>query len=269
MDLKNIVSKSYELRKKIIDIIYKSGKGHFGGALSCIDLILALYYGGFIFFNKIANKNSNFILSKGHAAIALYVVLNDLGLIEDNVLSNMNQGSIIGEHPDHQVPGIDVIAGSLGHGLGIGIGRSVANKLDNSSLINYVLMGDGECSEGSVWEAVNFAGKIKLNNIITIIDNNGLGILEQKSKLKPETNKKVWEGFGWHVTDLDGHDIFSIIESLNFLTTSNIDKPKVIIANTLKGKGISFMEDKLEWHHGSLSEELYNQAIKDLEIYAN
>jgi len=130
-------------------------------------------------------------------------------------------------------------------------------------------MGDGECSEGSVWEAVNFAGKIKLNNIITIIDNNGLGILEQKSKLKPETNNKVWEGFGWHVTKIDGHDIFSIIETLNFLTTSNIDKPKVIIANTLKGKGISFMENKLEWHHGSLSEELYNKAIKDLEIYAN
>lgn len=269
MNVKNIVRKSYELRKKIIDIIYKSGKGHLGGALSCIDLILALYYGGFIFFDNQPKQNSNFILSKGHAAIALYVVLNELGLIDDDLLSKMNQGSVIGEHPDNKLPGIDVISGSLGHGLGIGIGRSIASKLDNSEVINYVLMGDGECSEGSVWEAVNFAGKIKLNNIISIVDDNGLGILEQKTILKPETDKRVWEGFGWHVTNIDGHDIFSIIESLNLLITSNIQKPKVIIANTIKGKGISFMENKLEWHHGSLSEELYNKAIRDLEIYAN
>ena len=104
---------------------------------------------------------------------------------------------------------------------------------------------------------------------LTIIDDNGLGILEQKTILKPETDKRIWEGFGWHVMNIDGHDIFSIIESLNLLITSNIEKPKVIIANTIKGKGISFMENKLEWHHGSLSEELYNKAIRDLEIYAN
>ena len=269
MDYKHIIRKSYELRRKIINIVYKSGKGHLGGALSCIDLILALYYGNFIFFEKKSTQNSNFILSKGHAAIALYVVLNDLELIDDDLLIKMNQGSVIGEHPDNGLPGIDVISGSLGHGLGIGIGRSIANKLDNSEVINYVLMGDGECSEGSVWEAVNFAGKIKLNNIIAIVDDNGLGILEQNTRLKPETNKQVWEGFGWHVVNIDGHDIFSITEVLNQLISSNIEKPIVIIANTIKGKGISFMENKLEWHHGSLNEELYNKAIRELEIYAN
>ena len=269
MNVKNIVRKSYELRKKIIDIIYKSGKGHLGGALSCIDLISALYYGGFIFFDNQPKQNSNFILSKGHAAVALYVLLNDLGFIDDHLLMQMNQGSIIGEHPDNEIPGIDVISGSLGHGLGIGIGRSIANKLDNSEIINYVLMGDGECAEGSVWEAVNFAGKINLDNIIAIVDDNGLGILEQHTRIKPETNKQIWEGFGWHVINIDGHDIFSITEVLNQLISYKIEKPIVIIANTIKGKGISFMENKLEWHHGSLNEELYNRAVRELESYAN
>ena len=264
MDYKHIIRKSYELRRKIINIVYKSGKGHLGGALSCIDLILALYYGNFIFFEKKSTQNSNFILSKGHAAIALYVVLNDLELIDDDLLIKMNQGSVIGEHPDNGLPGIDVISGSLGHGLGIGIGRSIANKLDNSEVINYVLMGDGECSEGSVWEAAMSAPKFKLKNLYAIIDKNNFQQTGSNKEIMDLGNlSEKWKSFGWEVSEIDGHDIFKIKNC--FDNSSSFDKPKLILANTIKGKGFSLTENNNEWHHAILTEKKYNEAIREIE----
>tara|TARA_B100001029_G_C15059765_1_gene457398 strand:- start:68 stop:868 length:801 start_codon:yes stop_codon:yes gene_type:complete len=263
MNENNLLKISNEIRKKIIQIIFKSGKGHLGGSLSCVDILVTLLYKKYIYFDPNKNSNSNFILSKGHSALSLYILLNNLNLISDDLLFSLNQGSSLGEHPDNQIPGIDYISGSLGHGLGIGIGKALSNKLDNDNETTYVLLGDGECNEGSILEAISYAGKTKLSNIVAIIDNNRLGILENKFLFNKETDIELWENFGWHANIVDGHNINEMDLVLKTFDNS-IDKPKVLIANTTKGKGVSFMENDRNWHHGSLSETLYDKAMSEL-----
>ena len=260
-----IKEKSKELRISILNAIKNAGKGHIGGAYSCIDILCVLYFGDLLNITKENYENPNrnrFLLSKGHAAIAQYVVLKELGLISQKDLNELNNGGILGEHPDHKIPGVEFDSGSLGHGLGVASGFALSGKLNKQDYKVYVLMGDGECHEGSVWEAAMLASHLKLNNLIAIVDRNGLcihGKTEEINALNPFTDK--WKSFGWNVVEIDGHNHSEIYKSI-----SNIDSelPTMIIANTIKGKGVSFMENNHKWHHGGISDEIYEKSLKEL-----
>ena len=252
---------SKHIRLDVINTIYIAEKGHIGGSLSCVDILVALYYGGIFKYNSSYPKWPNrdrFILSKGHAAVALYDVLANVGFFNNEELLRFNNGGFLGEHPDIQVPGIEVNSGSLGHGLGIGAGIAYAAKMDRQSFFTYVLLGDGECYEGSIWEAAMFAAHHQLDNLIAIVDRNQLcihGCTEEINKLDSLQDK--FSSFGWSVETVDGHDYNQILTAIDYRTPL---KPKVIIANTIKGKGVSFMEGNAKWHHGGLTKEQYEQA---------
>ncbi len=258
-------SKSKQIRLSVLDAIYHSGKGHIGGAFSCTDILVALYYGGVLKYNPKNPKwdlRDRFILSKGHAAIALYAILGDLGYFSKSELEIFNNGGILGEHPDINIPGIEINSGSLGHGLGVGAGMALAAKIDDKNHRTFVLLGDGECNEGSVWEAAMFAAHHNLNNLTVVVDRNGLcihGTTEEINQLNPLDKK--FEAFGWHVESIDGHNIDEIVSKLK--RNQNI-KPQLIIADTVKGKGVSFMENILSWHHGNISDECYKKAKIEL-----
>ena len=258
-------NKSREFRLSILRAIHNAGKGHIGGAYSCIDILTVLYYCDILNIDKhnYLNKNRNrFILSKGHAAIAQYVILKDLGLISQYDLDNLNNGGILGEHPDHNIPGIEFDSGSLGHGLGVASGFAMAAKLDKLDYRTYVVLGDGECHEGTIWEAAMLSSQLKLDNLIAIVDRNGLcihGNTEDINALNPFADK--WRSFGWNALEIDGHDHKQIFDAIN-KTKKGI--PTVVICNTMKGKGISFMENNHKWHHGGIDDETYEKALKEL-----
>tara|TARA_R100000664_G_C2760058_1_gene150670 strand:- start:7029 stop:7832 length:804 start_codon:yes stop_codon:yes gene_type:complete len=263
--LKDIAKKSQEFRIEILNAIRNAGKGHIGGAYSCIDILTVLYYCGVLNIDKDNYNHSNrnrFLLSKGHAAIAQYVILQDLGLITKEDINLLNNGGILGEHPDHKIPGVEFDSGSLGHGLGVASGFALAAKLDNKSYKTFVVLGDGECHEGTIWEAAMLASHLKLNNLIAIVDRNSLcihGNTEDINSLSPFCDK--WESFGWNVNEIDGHDHDQIFKSLN---ETDLHKPTVIVANTVKGKGVSFMENDHKWHHGGIDQEVYDNALQQL-----
>lgn len=265
LDSRQLEKKAREHRIKILQTIYNAKKGHVGGAYSCIDLLTVLYYGGFLNISpsNIKDKNRNrFILSKGHAAIAQYVILQDLGFFKEGELEKMNNGGILGEHPDFHIPGIEFNSGSLGHGLGIAVGFALAAKIDNLDYVSYVVLGDGECHEGTVWEAASLASHLKLSNLVAIVDRNGLCIHGETEKINAlEPFDKKWESFGWDVKVIDGHDLAEIILSLK---KAPREKPLVIIAKTIKGCGVDFMENDPAWHHGTIDEDVYRDAFSQL-----
>ena len=221
------------VRQKTLEMITRAQKGHIGGSLSCVDILVALYY-------SIMEKGDKFILSKGHACAPLYAILADKGYFPIEELNTFNQtGSKLEGHPHIGIPGIDVNTGSLGQGLGIGCG--LAMTTDKRV---YVLMGDGECQEGSVWEAALFASEHKLGNLIGIIDYNRLGATRDTSNLHPLISK--WEAFGWQVIEIFGHSFSELNSALKWYPS---DQPLMVIAHTIKGKGVPYMENKVEWHH--------------------
>lgn len=176
MDLRRLEAKAAAIRLKIVETIAAAEKGHVGGALSCADILVALYYGGWLRCdpsNRSWPERDRFILSKGHVGAGLYVVLADLGYFDAAELSKLNRGGMLGEHPDKGIPGIEIDSGSLGHGLGIGAGIALAAKMDGKRNRTYVLLGDGECYEGSVWEAAMFAAHHELRNLVAVVDRNG------------------------------------------------------------------------------------------------
>ena len=262
---------SFLLRKKIIDISYQTKSHHIGSALSCIDILVALYY-------KIMNVDPNeptkkvrdyFILSKGHAALALYVTLMNRGFFSENYLMKefISDGGKLGGHPDKNISlGIEISSGSLGHGLSIGAGIALANKKDKNPSKTFVLLGDGECNEGMVWEASLFAGHQQLDNLIAIIDYNklqGLGATKEILDLHPL--KEKFQSFGWNTQEVNGHNIVSIINTANEMFAEK-NKPNLIIANTIKGKGIASMENKFESHYEVLDETKYLEIIKHYKL---
>jgi transketolase len=265
MNLNQIKTKANEHRKKILNIINHIGKGHVGGAFSCIDILSVLYY------DKILNispdnftdlSRNRFILSKGHASIAQYVILQDLGFFEEKELFKMNLGGFLGEHPDTNIPGIEFISGSLGHGIAVAIGFALNSVLDSTPYNTYVVMGDGECGEGSVWEAASLASHLNLSNLVVIVDRNGLCIHGSTEKINAlEPLDKRFESFGWNVVTIDGHDFEEMSQSLRLLHPT---KPTAVIANTIKGKGVSFMENKSSWHHGAIGDQELSIAIEEL-----
>lgn len=265
MDLKK---KSIEYRKKILQYIYQAKAGHTGGSLSCVDILNVLYNHTLKVspINFQSPDRDRYIQSKGHCVEALFVVLADAGFFPEVDLETLcqYQSHYIG-HPTKKVNGVEQNTGALGHGLPISVGTAIAGKLDQKSYQVFTLLGDGELPEGSNWEAALTAAQYKLDNLCAIIDYNKLqitGTTAEVCNTYPIDEK--FKSFGWAVKEVDGHDIDALkalFDSLPF----EVGKPSLVIANTTKGKGVSFMENNLKWHHGVPSSDEYSTAISALD----
>lgn len=265
MDFKKIAR---EIRKDIIRMHAASNMSHIGSSLSSADILVALYFGIMrINIKKPCDRNNDrFILSKGHGASALYAILSQRGFFNKTILKKYCcDGSLIAGHSTRNcLPGIEVSAGSLGHGLSIGAGMALAAKIDNLKYRLFVLLSDGECDEGSVWEAALFAGHHKLDNLIAIIDYNKLqafGRTGEVLDLEPFADK--WKSFGWETREIDGHNIEEAIKTLKEAPFQKY-KPGVVIAHTIKGKGVSFMENSLLWHYKTPNKKELKAAMAEL-----
>ena len=268
MNTKDLKLKSIDYRKTILEIIFHGGAGHTGGSLSCIDILNVLY-------NKILDINpSNFnsyernhyIQSKGHSVEALYTVLCDRNFFSKKDLFSLNQfkSHFIG-HPTKKVSGIEHNTGALGHGLSVAVGMAIGLKLDNKKFKVFTLLGDGELSEGSVWEGLLSANKYNLDNLVVIVDRNKLQITGKTEDINPiESLKDKFNSFGLSTKEVDGNSVHQLNEVLSN-TPFEKNKVNVVIANTVKGKGISFMENEIVWHHKVPSEEQYKLAQNELE----
>ena len=257
-----------KIRKHIIEMLYRSKSGHPGGSLSAVDAIVALY---FVQMNHNSKKpldpsRDRFILSKGHAAPALYATLAECGYFDVKLLNKLREiNCILQGHPVCTcIPGVEASTGSLGHGLSFATGVALAGKLDKKPYQVYCMLGDGETAEGQVWEAAAVASHYKLNNITAMIDRNYLQIDgNTEDVLKLEPLDKRWRSFGWYTIEIDGHDITKIIGA--FEEAKKIkNKPTMIILNTTKGKGVSFMENNVDFHGVPPNEMERNLAIKEL-----
>jgi len=252
-----------KLRLKILEMYFTANAGHIGCSLSCIDLMI----GSLIAHRK---QNEVFLLSKGHAAASLYACLHELGEISDSVLETYYQnGTTLPAHPaPNKIKGIPFATGSLGHGLPIASGIAQGNKILQNDEFTYVLMSDGETNEGTTWEAAHYAVAKGLDNLIVMIDKNGLqGFGNTDNVLGISADKNKWEAMGFEVVECDGHDVEQIYSQIDLFKARKNGIPKVIIANTIKGKGVSYMENKLEWHYLPMEAEQYELAKED--IYRN
>lgn len=257
-----------EVRENIVEMIYEAQSGHPGGSLSAVEILTYLYFSEMnIDVNDAKNEERDrFILSKGHAAPVLYSVLAEKGFFDKKELKTLRKiNSKLQGHPDmKKVPGIEASTGSLGQGLSIGSGIALTGKLDNKTYNVHVLLGDGEIQEGMVWEAAMFASHNKLDNLTAILDHNGLQIDGKNEEVVGvEPIDKKWEAFGWHVIKINGHDYDEIKSAFDERKLIK-NKPTIIIADTIKGKGVSFMENQAGWHGKAPSEEEKNIAIEEL-----
>jgi transketolase len=256
-----------KIRKHAVNMTSAGGSSHIGSILSIAD-VLAVLYGSVMNYKADEPKWSGrdrFILSKGHAGAGVYAVLAESGFMSvDKLKTHYQDGSDLSGHVSHKgIPGVEFSTGSLGHGLPVATGMALAAKINKDKHNIYVLMSDGECDEGSNWEAALFAPHHKLDNLVVIIDRNKLQSIhstEDTLGLEPFVDK--WRAFGWNVVDVDGHDFEQLINAFNSKITS---KPLCIVANTTKGKGISFMENNTLWHYRSPQDEEYEAAMKELD----
>jgi transketolase len=257
---------SGELRLKILGMYHQANAGHIGCSLSCIDLMIAV-----LFLNK--SEEDTFILSKGHAAAALYASLNTLGEITDEELATFYlDGTTLPAHPaPRQYKGIPFATGSLGHGLPIATGIAHAAKVGGEDSYSFALLSDGETNEGTTWEAAHYAIQNKLDNLFMIVDRNGLqGFGSTNEVLGLTASVEKWKAIGFETVEVDGHDIASINDVIKDLKEHKNGLPKAIIANTVKGKGVSYMENKLEWHYLPMNKDQYEQATLEVkERYFN
>lgn len=258
--------KAKEIRIKTLEMVSRAKSCHIGSAFSCIDILAALYF-KVLKINTTNPQNEErdrFILSKGHACSGLYVTLALKGFFPEEHLNDyLKNGSFLIAHGNSMVPGVEVSTGSLGHGLGIGAGMAFVAKQKEAKHNVFVLLSDGECDEGSTWEAVLAANHFRLNNLIAIVDYNKIqsfGRVKEVMDLEPFSEK--WRAFGWVVLEINGHDVEQICVAL--LHAKQQQKPTVIIAHTTKGKGVSFMEDTVESHYLTPTEEQTQSAIKEL-----
>jgi transketolase len=270
MKTEELIETSRQLRIKIIEMLYRIGmeyKGHPGPALSMADIITCLYF-------DVLNidpadpkwkERDRFVLSKGHACPALYAALCLRGFFKEEHLYTLRHiDSMLQGHPDmRKTPGIDMTAGSLGHGLGAGLGIALAGRLDKMKYKVYVMLGDGELQEGLIWESAMSAGHFKMDTLVAIIDRNkwqSCDLVECTIDVEPL--KEKFKAFNWDIMEIDGHDVAAIVQALKKPLNK---KPLAIIANTIKGKGVSFMEGNNSWHQRGITNEEYNIAIKDLK----
>lgn len=264
-NIKELEKKSKEIRRKIIEMVYESGSGHPGGSLSCVDILVTLYHSVMnINLDKKGQRIDKFVLSKGHAAPAYYAVLSSKGFIPNDELLNLRKyNSYLEGHPTNKIKGVDVSSGSLGQGLSIANGMALSKKTFNEAGYVYCLLGDGEIQEGQVWEAFMTASKYNLSNLIVFIDSNKLQIDGKVEDVMPiESIEEKIKAFNLNVISIDGHKHNEIIEAVE--KAKNQQKPTVIIANTVKGKGVSFMENDAKWHGKAPNEEEYKIAISEL-----
>lgn len=256
------------IRQLTLEMVARSRSSHVGSCFSIAD-ILAVLYKRVINIDPQqpeANDRDRFILSKGHAAAVLYAVLAELNFFPLEWLESYNTvgAKLLGHCTSHGVPGVELSTGSLGHGLSVGLGMAQAAKMDQNDARVFVLLGDGECDEGSIWEAALLAPQLKLDNLVAIIDYNKIqsfGTVKEVIDLEPFTNK--WSAFGWDTLEIDGHDHKQLYDALTH--SNQLNKPTAIIAHTIKGKGVSFMENQLAWHYKSPSEEQLRIALQEVE----
>lgn len=266
---KQLQAKARKLRKVVIQMLSQHGDGHCGPALSCMDILVAFYF----HLLKVRPENPQWedrdrlILSKGHACAALYAVLAEKGFFPAEVLDTFcRYNSILAGHPDYRrMPQVEASTGSLGHGLSLGTGMAFAGKADNKNYRVFVILSDGEMDTGSTWEAAMSASHYHLDNLIAVVDRNGLQACgPSKQILDTEPLAEKWKSFNWYVDEINGHDMGEIISSVEKVS-KNEGKPTVIIAHTIKGKGVSFMEDNFRWHHRAPTKEEAEKALKELE----
>ena len=262
--------KAKELRKMLLTMIYKAQSGHPGGSLSATDIVASLYFHTL----RVDPKNpkwedrDRFVLSKGHVCPVLYSALIMRGFISEDTIGTLRkQGSILQGHPDmKRCPGIEISTGSLGQGISCAVGMAIAGKMDEKEYRVYTLLGDGECDEGQVWEAAQEANKYQLDNLTVIIDNNGLQNDGFAKDIMPTLDLRAkFEAFGFQAVRIDGHNVDEITAALDFMKTQKNGKPKCIVCNTVKGKGVSFMENVAIWHGLAPNDEQYAQAMEDVE----
>src|SRR5687768_6276441 len=268
INLDTLRTKSREIRSEIITMVHRAGSGHVGGSLGSADIIVALYY--HVMRHQPHNPEwadrDRFILSKGHCTPVIYAVLADCGYFpKEDLKSFRRPGSHLQGHPaQHKTPGIDAPTGTLGLGISTGVGMALGAKLKKQKHYYYILCGDGEIQEGQVWEAALFANKYKLDNIIGFVDRNYLQTDGNSEDVMPlDPLKPKWESFGWRVYEIDGNDFAEIIEIVEQAKKEK-GKPVMIIAKTVKGKGVSFMENEASWHGTPPGKEDFDKAIKEL-----
>lgn len=258
---------SRNMRLNALKMVHAAHASHIGSALSISDIVAVLYSQTMIINSEKPDmpERDRFILSKGHACVAVYAALAETGIISFDMLETYGQDhSVLMNHISHKVPGVEFSTGSLGHGLPFGVGKALAAKKKRATWRTFVLLSDGELGEGSNWEALMFAAHHKLDNLIAIIDYNKLQSLtsvENTLSIEPLADK--FKAFGWAVCEVDGHDHDALIKALND-TPWNSGKPSMLIAHTTKGKGVSFMENKVEWHYKSPTNEQLAKAIEEL-----
>jgi len=269
MDIESMEERAKVIRRHVIRMLAKAGSGHPGSSLSTVDLLVALFY------NKLKHNpqqpawpdRDRFVMSKGHGCPALYAVLAEMGYFSVDKLDTLRQfGSILQGHPCMKTtPGIEISGGSLGQGLSVGLGIALAAKLDKKDYRTYVMLGDGEIEEGQVWEAAMAASHYKADNLCAIIDQNGLqidGFIHEIMSSYPIPDK--WRGFGWHVIEIDGHDYKAILSAYDEAEKIK-GRPTVIVAKTIKGKGVSFMENQVDWHGKVPTKEEAERALAELK----
>ncbi len=259
-------------RRRLMEIVYNAKAGHIGGDLSVLNTLTALYF-------DVMNVDpthpddpgrDRFVLSKGHCVEALYTTLEAKGYFPKEYTDTLGKfGSPLSGHPTVEVPGIEVSSGALGHGLSIGVGMAIAAKMDHKSYRTYVVMGDGEQGEGSIYEAAMAASHYKLDNLVAIIDRNHLQISgNTEDVMSIDSIEARWKAFGWDVITADGNNASSMAHTLRSINFSN-GKPHLIVAETTKGKGVSFMENVAKWHHGMPDAEQYATAVSEIECRIN
>ncbi len=257
------------LRKRIFEVAYRGGMGHLASCFSSVEIIYTLFQKGVMNHNPrmLDNNRDRFVLSKGHSGLTLYTVLEMSGYISKDVVDTYLQpNAVIGGEPNiGDAPGIEVSSGSLGHGLSMAVGMALSQKYDNRGAKTYVLIGDGESQEGSIWEAAMSASSFELDNLVAILDCNGL----QKTNRVDETMKYIaweekWKAFGWNVAGANGHDVDNLVKAFNSLPVNG--KPSIIIAKTIKGKGVSIMEGVPKWHFKMPNKKELKVFLEELQI---
>lgn len=263
-----------EMRMKVIDMIYKAQSGHPGGSLSAADFVTACYF----YDMKVDPANPRWpdrdrmILSKGHVCPIQYACLATLGFFPESELDTLRkEGSMLQGHPSmNKCPGIDISTGSLGQGLACGVGMAMAGKMDKKDYQVYVVVGDGEAQEGEIWEAANTAHKYQLDNLVVFLDINNLQLDGTTDEVMPNGDLgKKFDAFGWEVLELDGHSMEEIVAALDKCRASKNGKPKCLAARTVKGKGVSYMENVCGWHGMAPNKEQYEQAMAELRAQLN
>lgn len=269
MNHPNLIEKSKWLRQTLLEMVIKHRKGHIPSCFSSAELVLALMYGGY--FNATPDSpdcetRDRVIISKGHASMVLYPILADLGFYDKSELETFCQPTaLLRMYADNSIPGIESITGSLGHGLGIAAGFALRAKRDKLSNRSWVILGDGECYEGSIWESAMFAASQRLNNLVVIVDRNKLCIMDETENCVELGDLRAkWQAFGWDAIEIDGHDYQQICSAYDKALSAS-DRPVAIIANTIKGKGISFMENQPLWHNRMMDEAQAEQARAEID----